>query len=350
MPPSFLTPPIELLGADGRLTPVARSGGLGRPIVVLARELCAFELFEPRGASGSAGLAAARLYARTNSPFLAPGLTIRRGPRGFGLWWWDMEAVSAMLADRFGAGRLTLVPESLAQARGEGWRMLRQSSGYEAQLWRDGELVGSSWGRERFDEAGWADFVRVQRHGGEDAPVTPPQPQTLPLQPSMAAGSGGLKDLTPGETAALAAGVAAVLLVAATAFELGQGMQLRRQAKAAETEAAAVRAQPVSPAAARDRKALRELEGFRALSDRPNTLASLTAALEVLRLFDVEAQGYETDGRTLTLTLPYSAIDKAERMTAELAGTGRFSDIRPVTLPGRKALQLRMTVAGARAG
>jgi hypothetical protein len=42
--------------------------------------------------------------------------------------------------------------------------------------------------------------------------------------------------------------------------------------------------------------------------------------------------------------LPYSAIDRAERISAELAGTGRFADIRPISQPGRKAIELRMRV------
>src|SRR4051812_935029 len=94
MPPSFLTPRIELMSADGRLEPLS-PGGLGRARVLLARELCVFEHYRPPAAAGSAGLAAARLYARTHSPFHNPGVLIRRGPQGFGLWWWDMDVVAA---------------------------------------------------------------------------------------------------------------------------------------------------------------------------------------------------------------------------------------------------------------
>lgn len=348
MPPSFLTPRIELLSAEGRLSPIA-GGGLGRPTIVLARELCAFELFQAPTTNRSIAMAAARLYARTNAPFLNPGVMIRRGVQGVGLWWWDMEAIAGLLAETAGVGRATLIPESLAQSRGEGWRVLRQSSGFEAQLWRGGELVGSSWRRERFDDAAWSDFARVQRHVGGEAPASPPQPQTLLLQPGLATASGGLGELTPGEMTALAAGLVATALIVVAAFEIGQGLHLRQQARVAEQQAQAVRTRPTSRLAAQDRKSLQQLEGFRALSDRPNALASLASALEVLRLFDVEAQGYETDGRTVTMTLPYAAIDKAERLTAELAGTGRFTDIRPITQAGRKSIQLRMTVVGTKA-
>lgn len=338
MPPSFLTPPIELLTADGVREPVAT--GYGRPRLLLARELCAFEHYRPPAAAGSAGLAAARLYARTHAPFHNPGMLIRRGPQGFGLWWWDMDALAPRLS---ASGRVRLLPESLAQAKDDGWRIVRQSSGYEAQHWRGGELLGSAWRRERFDEAAWAAFVRVQRGAHEDAPADPPPAHPLPIQPALAAG-GGLSELTGAEAAALAAGIAALCLVLAGAFELGRGLRLGREAKAAETQAQALGAAPASRLEAQDRRSLQQLNGFRALSHRPSPLVSLTAALQVLRLFDVEAVGYDSDGKTLSLTLPYAAIDKVERISAELAGTGRFADVRPITQPGRKAIELRMRV------
>jgi hypothetical protein len=338
MPPSFLTPRIELMSAEGAPARVS-PGGFGRPRVLLARELCAFEHYRPPAAAGSAGLAAARLYARTHAPFHNPGVLIRRGPQGFGLWWWDMDVVGP----RLGGARAALLPESLAQARGEGWRIVRQSSGYEAQHWRGGELLGSTWRRERFDEPDWAAFVRVQRGADEEAPAEPPPAQTLMLQPSPASGA-GLSDLTPAELAGLAAGLVAMGLVLTAAVQIGQGLRLSREARTAETQAAALRVLPTSRLEAQDRRSLQQLRGFRALSERPSPVVSLTKALEVLRLFDVEPLGFDSDGRTASLTLPYAAIDRAERISAELAGTGRFADVRPITQPGRKAIELRMRV------
>jgi hypothetical protein len=349
MPPSFLTPPIELLTADGGFEPLS-VGRFGRPRVLLARELCAFEHFQPLAAAGSAGLAAARLHARTRAPFHNPGLLIRRGPQGFGLWWWDMDEVGPHLSARFSPVRARLLPESLAQApvrsEGDGWRILRQSSGYEAQHWRGGELLGSAWRRERFDEPAWAAFVRVQRGAGEDAPAAPPPAQSLPLQPALAS-AGGLSELTPGETAALAAGFVALGLVLAAAVQIGQGLRLGRDARVAQAQAAILRAAPASRLETQDRKALQQLKGFRDLSERPSPLLSLTTALQVLRLFEVEPVGFDSDGKTVSLTLPYAAIGKAERISAELAGTGRFTDVRPITQPGRKAIELRMRVVAA---
>lgn len=342
MPPSFLTPPIELMTAEGGFEPLT-AGGFGRPRVLLTRELCAFEHFRPPAAAGSAGLAAARLHARTRAPFHNPGLMIRRGPQGFGLWWWDMDAIGPHLAARFGSARVRLLPESLAQARGEGWRILRQSSGYEAQHWRGGELLGSAWRRERFDEPAWAGFVRVQRGAHEEAPAEPPPAQPLPLQPALAS-AGGLSELTPAEMAALACGLVATGLVLTAAVQIGQGMRLRHDARAAEAQAETLRATPATRLEAQDRRSLQQLKGFRALSERPSPLVSLTTALQVLRLFDVEPVGYDSDGKTVSLTLPYAAIGKAERISAELAGTGRFTDVRPITQPGRKAIELRMKV------
>jgi hypothetical protein len=82
--------------------PAGSSGGMGRPRVLLAREICVFERFAPRGVSGAGAAAAARLHAQTSSPFVEPGMTLRRSAGGFGIWWWDQALVSARLLERFG--------------------------------------------------------------------------------------------------------------------------------------------------------------------------------------------------------------------------------------------------------
>ena len=60
------------LSAEGRFTSLTEGAGARRPRVLLARELCSFEWFEPAGGRAAADQAA-RLYARASAPFNNPG-------------------------------------------------------------------------------------------------------------------------------------------------------------------------------------------------------------------------------------------------------------------------------------
>jgi hypothetical protein len=147
--------------------------------------------------------------------------------------------------------------------------------------------------------------------------------------------------MTAAEAAALAAGMAALAILAFTAFELGQGARHAQRARAAEKAAAS--AAPVSKPTARDRRDAARLTGYRALATRPRPVESLATALEVIHRNGVEPRSFEADGAGVTVVLPYSAIGKVERLSAELAATGAFTEIRPVTQAGRKAVELRLT-------
>jgi hypothetical protein len=344
MPSPFPPSRAELMTADGRFLAVGPGGG-GRARVLLARELCAFERFEPAGVGRSAALAAARLYARTAGPFVNPGVTIRKAGSGLGIWWWDQDVVAAALKARFGTDRAPVAPETLAQPAGDGWRVVKGASGYEAQLWRDGDLVASSWRRAPFADSDWAAFTRMQRGETQSAPASPPPALTLPLTPSMAFGFSPLRDVTAGEAAMAAGAVAALAIAAFGAFQLGQG--LRHADRAREAERRLATAAPAAPFNARDRRDAERLAGYRALAGRPRPLETLGVALAVLRRNGVEPQGFDADASGLTLVLPYAAITQTEQLARELAATGVFAEVRPTTQAGRKALELRLTPKGA---
>ena len=345
MPPPFQTPRAELLTADGRFEPVGDGGGFGPRRVLLARELCAFERFERPGTSRTSALAAARLYARTAGPFHDPGVLIRGAGAGLGIWWWDREVVGPLMQARFSGTRVACAPETLAQPKGEGWRMVKGASGYEAQFWRGGELMASSFRREPFSAQDWAAFARVQRDAADTAPAAPPPAQALPLYPQAAFRFGGLPDLTQGEMAALAAGVAALAVLGFVAFEIGQGVRYLDRAKAAERKAAETPVVAATPAA--DRRDMERLRGYQSLAGRPRPLESLGVALEVLRRNGVEPQAFEADGQGLTLVLPYAAIGKTEQLATELSATGAFAEVRPATQAARKAVEIRLVPKGA---
>ncbi len=339
----FLAPPLELLTADGVFHEIETPGAVAwrRPIVLLARELCSFELFDTAGASGAAAAAAARLYARTGAPFSNPGGLVRRSGGAFGVWWWDMDWVGPLLQARFGNGWPALAPESLAQPPGQGWRIVRAASGYEAQYWQDGALMGSSWRLGRFDDAAWSAFVRVQRGAETPAPDKAPTPQQLPLSSELDLGLSGWSNLSLADGGRIAAVVAAAGLVAAAALFAGQGWRLQTLARASETQAATLRA-TTPRSAVRDQLAAQRLAAFRNLSSRPNPAAALSTALGVLQLYGVQPKGFAADSGSLTLVLPYSAIGQVDHIALELEDSGAFADVRPVTDQHGQTIQLQM--------
>ncbi len=341
MPLPFLTRHRELLTAAGAMRPLEDQPGIGPPLLLLARELCSFAWFETGKAQGSAAVAAARLHARATAPFANPGILLQKGPGGHAIWSWNMDVVGPAVAERFGDGKIQLAPETLAQPPGEGWRIVRMTPGYEAQCWMAGSLVGSLWRRDPFDENAWRSFVRVQK--GPPAPDAPPPAAALPFSRAPSGGVELTEISGPGLWQAAGA-VTATALLALIGLSVGQAWRLSNLAKASEIRASAVRAaMPASEAPGQG--AFQRLAAFRKLSDRPDALAALSTALGILKLFNVEPKGFQVDGEALTLTLPYSAIGKVNRIIAELGGAGRFTDVQPRTDADAQTITVTLKLA-----
>ncbi|MES2033611.1 MAG: hypothetical protein V4466_05500 [Pseudomonadota bacterium] len=340
MPSLFPSPAIEVLSADGTYVSLdGRASAGGRPLALAPRELCAFEHHDPGLKSRSAALAAAHARAGQASPFLNAGALVRRQPGGFAIWWWDLDALDRPLRERFGTAWPRILPASLGQPPGAGWRIVRLETGYEAQLWRDGALRASTWRREPFDAQAWSAFARVQREA--DAPTTPPPALPLPLVSSRLTAA-LTHDLTPQQAAALAVGCLAALMLLSSVFFLGQGLRLGRQTKAVAAEAALV-AMPTPTAGGAD---VQRLTAWRALSGRPDVITALARAIGVAELYGAAPTAWSADASQVSLTIPYSAISSLSRIAVELKDTGLFSEIRPVTDTERGVIELRLALVG----
>lgn len=341
----FLTPRVERVFADGRWAEVHRGGPGGRlrpPVVLLSRELTAFSLFEtahlPRTRRGQA----ARLHARTGSPYLVSGSALVRSGADFGVWWWDSEVVNALVAARYGARSPMVRPETLAQPPGQGWRIVRLDEGYEAQLWRDRRLVASAWRRERFDGASWGAFTRLQR-GAPDAPQTPPPPQTLPIDFSTPAFSISPSDLSQEQLLGLGAGGLALATFGVSLFLVGQGARLASDAAEIEKETGQIQA--ATPQAARvpgldsDR---RKLAAYAQIEAQTNPLSAAGAAIGIVAFYDLTPTALEAESESLTVTLPYTAVGIADSLIADFEGSGYFYDVRPRTDSQNQKLVIEM--------
>ena len=239
----FLTPRVERLSAAGAWTTLHPGGAIGRlrtPVVLLARELTVFSRFETAALPRNRRRQAARLHARTGAPYLNAASLVVKSGADFGLWWWDVDRVDAMVRQRWGGQIPALRPETLAQPAGKGWRVVRLAEGHEAQYWRDGQVQASAWRRDRFDAGAWAAFTRVQR-GAEDAPETPPAPQALPIDYDGPAFALATAEITREQMIGAAGGALATAALCAALLLAGQASDNERS-RLLDDGAAALRA------------------------------------------------------------------------------------------------------------
>jgi len=347
---SFLTPRVERLSVDGTFEVLHPGSALGRlrpTVVLLARELCAFSLFEAAALPRARRLQAARLHARVGSPYLVGAAALSRVGQDYGIWWWDVDRITAAMLARFGAGRPVVRPESLAQPRGQGWRIVREAGGYEAQYWRDGAIAASTWRRSGYDAASWAGFARQVRHAS-DPGNTPPAPVQLPLAADSEALSLNSIELTREQWIALGVGTIATALAGLTLFTLGQGLALREDAREIETEVAQLRAATPQATATTGLQSDRQrLAAYRQAEERTNAITATGAAVGITSIYDLTPEAVEVDEGVLTLTLPYAALARSAELIAEFEGSGYFHDVRPRTDGAGQNLIMEMRIREA---
>ncbi|NBB64005.1 hypothetical protein GVN18_32590 [Pseudomonas sp. ODNR1LW] len=350
MPLDFLTPRVERLSADGRWTVLNEGGALGRlrpTVVLIAREMTAFSLFEAAALPRSRRGQAARLHARTGSPYLESGHSLVWAGADCGVWWWDAARIAPLVKARFGAGRPEVRPESLAQPAGAGWRMVKLAQGYEAQRWRGGRLVASAWRRERFDMPAWTAFVRSQR-GADDAPESPPPPQSLPLAYDAPAFRTSAADLSREQMIQAGVGALALASIGLSLFFVGQAQRLGSESEALEAEAVEIRAAtPQTSSLAGLEINKRKLAAYAEIETQTNPLTATGAAIGIVAFHDLTPTALEAEGETLSLTLPYTSVPLVETLVSDLETSGYFYNVRPRTDAQGERLIIEMQVREA---
>ena len=346
----FLTPPADRLRADGTFETVFQGGLLGRlrrPVVLLARDLCTYALFEAGALPANRRRQAASLYAGSASPYLVSGAALVKASSDFGIWWWDLERVLAMTAGHYRTEPV-FRPETMAQPHGSDWRIVNLDRGYEAQLWRNRNLVASVWQKDRFDAASWARFTRLQRNA-PSAPEAPPPAETLPVVPDSEAFALSFAQMSR-EQAAVAGGCAFALGVACfCALLLGQGMSLSAEAAKIENATLEMRGQTARPEASRAMESDRQmLAAYRQIELRTNPITAAGAAIGITALHDLTPRAVDASEDTLTVTLPYSAVEVADVLVQEFEQSGYFTEVQPRTNAASQTIIFEMKiVAGA---
>jgi hypothetical protein len=330
----FLTPRVERLNADGAIDLVHTGGALGRvlrrPVLLLARDLCAFGLFQTAALPRGRRRQAATLHARVAAPYVRSGSALSKAGDDFGVWWWDADRVDALLASRAVIARPLISPETLAQPRGEGWRIVRLKLGYEAQLWR-----GKA-------------FVRLQR-AAETAPDSPPASADLPIAfDNRDAFALAPVELTREQLALVAGGGAAFASLCFGAFLLGQGHQMSKDTEQVEGETAEISAATPRAAAVRNLDASqKKLIAYRRIEEQTSPLSAAGAAIGILAFHDLTPTSLNAEAETLSFTLPYAAIEKVAPLVEELESSGYFHDVQPRTDGTAQTLTVEMKVREA---
>ena len=341
--PDFLTSPARLLAADGTITPLGlRALPPGLPVIVLARELCGFARFRaPSGLSRAARLRAARLQAAVLSPYPDTGSILTRAGADFGIWWWNAAWVSERLGPFLSSARL--LPEAMARPAGDGWRILKASSGFEAQFWQDGFLVGDVWSRKSFDAQEWR-FV-IHAFGGVDtAPDEAPPAQELPMTLDSPYLRMQVSDISLERVAPSLGAAFVTLVLCMSGYWMGEGLRLRGETARLERQAGRYG----SSSQAERQYLSGELSQLRAISAavaRPDPLAVLLEAERRLQPFGVAIAGFNATGDKLRLTLSNEAGAGVDLISDHLQASGDFYDFRPRRDAAKEEVILDMGVS-----
>lgn len=355
MPFDFLTPRIDRLNADGSTATVHPGTLLGRlsrrPVLLIARELCSFSLFTTSNLPRSRRQQAAVLHARTSAPYSQAGWQISKAQDDFGIWWWDADRISAFL-DASGLSGTKPIPcpetqmQPAVQGRDETWRIVRQTQGYEAQLWRDKALVASAWRPERYDAASWASFARLQRQSAT-APATPPAPVELPLAYDASRAQAPLE--LSREKIALRAGAGTITAcLCLAAYLSGQTWQLTKDIEQVRAETAQIKATTPRASAVSDLgEAQQMLMAYKTLEEQTSPLSAAGAAIGILAYHEIAPTSVEADREVLRMVIGYGALDRLEAVVEDLQNSGYFFDIRPRTDGNGLTINLEMKVREA---
>jgi len=129
--------------------------------VLVARSRCRLRWFRLAGIPVPERLAALRLQAAAWKPFdHAAARLVLTAQGGLAIAWDADAAQQHLLAQGLTPERCVLLPETLAQpALAEGLRLVAAAEGFEAQHWKDGELLASRWWPAPLTDTDWQDFL-----------------------------------------------------------------------------------------------------------------------------------------------------------------------------------------------
>lgn len=187
--------------------------------MLVARELCSwFDIDVGQAGSAFYVETIARTRLAEQFPQMA-GLAVSPLPGGrCRVWCWEPEPLAAATRNAgLNADDFEIIPETLLETPRAQPRLLRSKGGFEGVIWRDAMLVATRFWPNCPDETQWAAFLR-----GAARPVEPPpSPEPRRYASGPRCGRDAVKDGFARFGAAGWAALAAILLGAPLAFQVG---------------------------------------------------------------------------------------------------------------------------------
>lgn len=317
--------------------------------VALSRALTPYRrLTLPAGVPSDKRLNALRLQALEWAPYTRPGMMFDLSDDGAGVWTWDSDRVERTITEAgLNPAQLRLVPETaLHRPLIEGLRLVTCLDGVEGQVWRDRRLMASRWWPATPPDDDW---MRFQRAAGLN-------PREVSSDPPLLLSEGWLRNPWPRRgsvwsaksmPAGQLAAAAAVILLAVTAYQVGEVTRLSRVAAAASKANAALvaTAKPLEVARAQTLDANARAQAIFALESRDNQLALMARVAEQLPPNGTTLTSwiYQDSDLTITMSSPAQPLDSSF-LIRKLEGVGNFTVSQVDPSADGKSLLVRIKV------
>lgn len=269
------------------------------------------------------------MLAESRAPFARSDSAVISYKNGHGIWWWDADRIAAAVEPQSRYRLEKVVPESLLQPVGHGLRQLELRDGFEAQAWREGALVLSSWRRTRFSAGQWSAFARAAdpNFGAQD--LEPPAPLSLP---HANAGSSRLTRSVardPWEQFGRAAGLAILFFLFAAAALAGRAIGYAGLADAETGAAASLAAPVVTTAQGESGLEASVAQQFIELHNTPSPIAAIAEIHQLLAKRNAPIIEFSVEKGRLEVQLQPPAETSLKAIASDVEASPIFAGVDP---------------------
>lgn len=316
---------------------------------VLARALCRFRRFELQAVPRAQQAQALDLEISQWSPHHRTGRAIVLKEGVANVWIWDAALVeAAQRAHNIDPRHAHVIPETLLHpAFKEGEHLLQSLQGVEGQIWRDSQLLHSTWWPALPDADAWRNFQRDASLPPAAQLVQPPQPHTIawlpqpwarPVRAMASAGLPGFQGLI------IATGI--LIMLAATFWIGAQDYQLTQARVALEQEqlAAQAAAEQVLTARGEALERLARIEAFRNLDPYPDPLTLMARIAELIPAGTASLRDWEYENGRLKFVLSLKSPMLSSQFVKTLQGVSAFDQVQAQSSTNPDLLPISLTL------
>jgi hypothetical protein len=328
----------------------APSGKWGRVQWVLARARYRFRRFDLSRIPRASRAAALDLQLRQWSPYAESGYYISWHAGVALTFCWDAEQIGRTIAEQgLKPGRVPVLPETVLRPSSDGGaRILAALTGFEGQIWAEGQLLQSRWWKDLPSEEAWLAFQRDAGLAPDLQRATPPAPESPDFLDAPWAGQSRFSDLigTDWRDERLVYFGLALLLAAPTSWHASRIYGYRALYERMEAEYTALQQEAGMQATARGQafESLARIRQLRDLDPYPQPMELMAWVAEhVLHSGDRVTEWDFQEGK-LKFTLATSADLQSSTLVDLLQGSGLFDNVRSTPGKSPRSFTLEMDV------